>query len=195
MLKANSIQLVGDLIISLIGYFYWDWNIYFIVLFMLFDVIARAVLLEFKVKKIAEFRQSKGSVSAILINAVSVFVLIIVAHLALFILQPNLELASEFIRFLTYEDMGLAQGILLIPLIALMVYTEYKMQFIRFVLYQRQEERGLRTHHQRDIFAAILLSSCYLIVGLFVSINESILVFSLLGIILTYRIIQFKLVK
>lgn len=194
MTKANSIQLVGDLIISLLGYFYWDWNIYFIVLFILLDVVAREILLEFKVRKIRLFTRQKGSNLPLIIDALIVCSLIFTAHFALKIAQPQLVLGEEFIRFLTYEDMGLPQGVLLIPLVGLMVYTEYKFQFLRFELFKRQQENTLRSLHRLDLVAAIIFSVFYIIIGLTWQIEESILVFSLLGMILIYRIIQSKII-
>lgn len=193
MIKANSIQLLGDLIISLIGYLYWDWNIYFILLFMLLDVIARSVLLEFKVRKLAKHSGLKSSFIAFISNFLLVIVLISTAHIALYFLQSNIDLYKEFIRFLTVKEMGIPQGALLIPLIGFMVYAEYNFQFVRLELYKIQQISTLRKQHTQDIIASIILSGSYLLMGVFFQIKEVYLVYSLLGIVLLYRIIQPKI--
>ena len=54
-INPKYIQLVGDAIIPILGFFFWDWNLYFILLFYFLDMLTKEVLLHLKSNKINQY--------------------------------------------------------------------------------------------------------------------------------------------
>ena len=131
-LNPKIIQLIGDAVIPLLGFFWWNWSLYFIVIFYLLDYLSNEVILNLKSKKITTFQEidskiwiQKASLSFLL------FLLgIVLVHLSMKMLHPQIDFYKEFIEFLSYKDMGIAQGYFLLPLIALVGFQRYKMEFL-----------------------------------------------------------------
>lgn len=139
-LNPKYVQLVGDAVIPLLGFFLWKWNLYFILLFYFIDMITKEVLLHVKSNKINVFtnnplninrRNDKtlwikyGSISLILF----IFVLLLI-HLSLPSIMLNFNASAEIKNFWFYKEMGIEQGYVLVPLIAFMGITQYKVEFI-----------------------------------------------------------------
>ena len=57
--NQKYVQSFGDALIPILGYFFWNWNLYFIVLFYLLDLIASEVFMYFKSKKILQVQGGK----------------------------------------------------------------------------------------------------------------------------------------
>ena len=131
-LNPKIIQLIGDAVIPLLGFFWWNWSLYFIVIFYLLDYLSNEVILNLKSKKITTYQEinskiwiKKASLSFLL------FLLgIVLVHLSMKMLHPKIDFYKEFIEFLSYKDMGIAQGYFLLPLIALVGFQRYKMEFL-----------------------------------------------------------------
>ena len=114
------IQLIGELVIPLVGYFFWDWSLLFILLFYLIEnlffsyfrietirEIKKTIL---KTEQKREFQELVKSFSLWLIECVLV-------HLFIMLIYPNQSFTSEWINFFMYQDLGIPQGIVLIPLL------------------------------------------------------------------------------
>jgi uncharacterized membrane protein len=56
--QSKIIQLVGDLAIPLIGYYFWEWNMLFILFFYIIDVGISTVFTFIKTKSINQFHHS-----------------------------------------------------------------------------------------------------------------------------------------
>lgn len=121
------IQLIGELAIPLLGYFFWDWSLLFILLFYLIEnlffsyfrietirEIKKTIL---KTEQKREFQDLVKSFSLWLIECVLV-------HLFIMLIYPNQSFTSEWINFFMYQDLGIPQGIVLIP----MLYFTSKMK-------------------------------------------------------------------
>ena len=114
------IQILGELAIPLLGFFLWNWSLYFILLFyMIENLFATYFQLE-------TFRRFKFLVekkeSALNYKNLSVFVSfwlmeVVLIHLFLFLTTPAIQFGKEVIYFFMYEDMGIPQGFLLVPLL------------------------------------------------------------------------------
>ena len=132
MKNQKIIQLIADAIIPLLGFFWWNWSLYFIVLFYLLDYISNEIILHFKAKKIAVYQGVDKSVW--LKKGVVSFLLFICAvaliHLAMRSVLPNIQFIKELISFWNYKDMGVEQGYILFPLIAFVGYQRFKMEFV-----------------------------------------------------------------
>jgi hypothetical protein len=131
-MKQAYIQLVGDALIPLAGALFFGWSLYFILIFYCLDLIASEVILHLKSKKTVEFRGFKpkqwlvyGIKSGILM--LLTFGLI---HVAVFFIHPEINFTKELIDFMAYEEMGIAQGYILVPLVGFSAYQIYKMTFL-----------------------------------------------------------------
>ena len=59
MKQAEKINaLLGDVAFPLMGYFFWNWNFYFILLYFILDQVARTIFLPWRLK-LTELNQSE----------------------------------------------------------------------------------------------------------------------------------------
>lgn len=132
-IKPVYIKVVGDALLPLLGYFLWDWNVYFILVFYMLDILIGEVLIHLKTKKIKSYSE-KIVVTNWIKQGVFSMLLVLVAllgmHLAMRIVTPSINFLQELYLFMSYEEMGIAQGYVLLPLIIFMGYSQYKNEFI-----------------------------------------------------------------
>lgn len=131
--KKRYFKILADATIPLLGYFLWNWSIYFIFLFYSLDLIAREILTYFKARKIDSNQSNtrfEKSFSFGLMSALILIFVIALMHLISFNLIPNINFLEQTISFMTYSDMGIQQGYILLPLIAFAAFAEYKSEFI-----------------------------------------------------------------
>lgn len=135
MRNQRVILAFGDLIIPVLGYYWWNWDLHFIFLFYYLDVLSSVVSNGLKLNKISLFRTGKSQAAVHIRQLVSwyIFVLIGLAafEVGMLFLYPDLNLMGSLIYFLKYEEMGIPQGAILLPLIFLMNYQQYQLTFIR----------------------------------------------------------------
>ena len=136
-LNPKIIQIVGDGILPLLGFFYWNWSLYFILLFYFLDLIIKEVLLHFKtnkVKIVQHHNESSFNKKWFLKGGLSFFILVlstVLIHITIHIIHPEFSASKEIIAFLTYTELGIPQGIILVPLIVFMGYVQFKNEFIK----------------------------------------------------------------
>lgn len=131
-IKQEYIQLVGDAIIPLAGAFFFDWSLYFILIFYCIDLLALEVILNLKSKKTVEFRginKKEWSKRAVKSGVLLLLTLALI-HTAVFFIEPGIDFKQQLYDFIMYEEMGIAQGFILVPLIAFSAYQLYKMNFL-----------------------------------------------------------------
>ncbi len=131
-IKQAYIQLIGDAIIPLAGALFFDWSLYFILIFYCIDLLASEVILHLKSKKTIEFRginvkkwRQQGLKSGLLL-----ILALLLIHLGVFFIQLGIDFSTELIDFMAYEEMGIQQGYILVPLIAFSAYQLYRMTFL-----------------------------------------------------------------
>jgi len=108
--------LLGDVALPLIGFLFWDWGFYFISLFFLFDLLFRTLFIKRRLKPIDELKNRR----AIIFKAfLFTFLEVILIHCIVVGAFPHTNIGDSFIYFLTYEEMGIAQGVVLLPLLLL----------------------------------------------------------------------------
>lgn len=198
-LNPKYVQLVGDAVIPLLGFFLWKWNLYFILLFYFIDMITKEVLLHVKSNKINVFtnnplnknrRNDKtlwikyGSISLTLF----IFVLLLI-HLSLPSIMPNFNASVEIKNFWFYKEMGIEQGYVLVPLIAFMGITQYKVEFILPANFTRITIRDLWKSHIQAML--VILAFTGLTFGLvkFLTIPEWIFVIGIVVFSSVYQLI------
>jgi hypothetical protein len=130
--NPKYIQLIADALIPLLGFFWWNWSLYFIIVFYLIDYLSNEVFLHIKSKKIVSVQKVKtsdwkinGWISAILL--IACFVLI---HFAIRSIHPEIQFTKAIYKFWMYKEMGIEQGYILVPLIVLVGFQRYKLEFI-----------------------------------------------------------------
>lgn len=127
------IQGIGDLIIPILGFIFWDWSLYFILLFILLDMITKEVIMQakayhvFKSHPDAKSQWFKKSV----LNTVFFMSFLLLLHVAVIQVFATLEFTAEWWRFWTYEDLGIQQGYVLLPLLAVSGYMQFKQSFVQ----------------------------------------------------------------
>jgi len=153
--------LLGDAVIPLAGFFFWDWSLYFILLFYLIDLASNEVFLHFKARKIWEYQQEgkrnwllSGIGSGLLAIAV-----ICAVHGALFFIEPGIRFGKESYAFWTYEELGVQQGYLLVPLVIFAGYQQYKMTFLMPGRFRsiRMEDLWKRQHGIHVVLLGVVL--------------------------------------
>lgn len=122
----------ADLAIPLLGYFFGNWDFYFILLFFLLDYLVFSVFSFIKEKKIQEYQQVqyKFNFKNLLITLFFISASVCMLLPAMSAVKPDFDVIKDTWTFLVYEDMGIAQGIVLLPLLILGGYSQYRMQFL-----------------------------------------------------------------
>jgi len=128
-------QRIAEAILPLLGFYYWDWSWYFILLFYILDVIAKETILHLQANKI--YKTQGGESNHITWKKLGVksvgiglftFVLL---HVLQYWRSPDVSLMNEIGLFLSHKEMGIAQGLILLPLIILNVWMQYKQNFLK----------------------------------------------------------------
>lgn len=128
--------LFGDVALPLAGFLFWDWGFYFIALFFLFDISFRSIFLNKRVKLLPSMEiENRFVLKGVLLTVFEIFAL----HILVILSIPSIDFVSEFWSFLTYKEIGVAQGVVLLPLLILnefmRIRNEQKMkvpQNVRF---------------------------------------------------------------
>lgn len=159
--RLKVIQAIGEAIIPLLGYFYFDWSLYFILLFYFIDLIATEAFTYIKVNKIIAFQRIGYSFqqrySKLIINSILVLVLILLSHVFIYFQQDGINFWQSFIEFLTYEEPGfpVPQGYILFPLVIFGNYQQYKNMFVKSNAYRVFSWKKLILSRRRALFIAL----------------------------------------
>jgi uncharacterized BrkB/YihY/UPF0761 family membrane protein len=164
--QSRYIQLIGDLAIPLLGYYFWDWNIYFILFFYILDVLISTVFTFVKTNKINQHQQSKEwpwvHIGLILIGYIITFLLL---YYLIFLIYPKTDLGYQLEEFLMHKDMGLPQWLFLFPILLLAGYSMYRMTFLLPKAYETTQIHSLWHEHIR-LFLLIIA-----VIGLLLGIS------------------------
>ncbi|MBU2020589.1 MAG: hypothetical protein KJ941_13165 [Bacteroidetes bacterium] len=120
-------------IIPVLGYFYWEWGLSFILFFYFLDWIAKEVAQHLGAKKIQstqgnslEIWKRQGLISSLtILSSISVWIF------ALYCRTDDFSIHAELIQFLMYKEMGIPQGFILLPIIVLGVWMTFKYEFLQ----------------------------------------------------------------
>ena len=124
--QEKIVVLLGDIALPLIGFFFWNWGFYFIALYFIIDQLAKQAFLIVRLKNISlQFTEK----AILLSKSLALFFFEV-----LIIILINYQMTVDFnpingiIMFLTYEDMGFQQGIILIPLLIIAEWMKMKTE-------------------------------------------------------------------
>ena len=193
------VQIIGDAVIPVLGFLWWNWNVYFIILFYFLDILVKEVVLHFKSKKINSFGKENhqtdqtidwiklGGISLVLIG-ITVF---IVQKIMPFIL-PAFNAIDELSKFWNYKDMGIEQGYILVPLVILMGYLQYKNEFILPKIYEKITISHLWKKHLKAYIVLLAFTAFTFGLVQFISISEGILVIGIITLSSAYQWYELK---
>lgn len=160
------IQLIGNLIIPILGFWLWNWSLYFILLFYILDLFASEMVVYLKINKIKKVGRvdelKSPTLTFALISFLFLTVCIILFHIGILVLHPDINFKNEVWSFLTYKELGIQQWVLLFPLVVLMAISSFKMEFVvpKLFLHQKEKEvwkARLKEHFLLLSFTAILI--------------------------------------
>ena len=118
-------SLIGDIGIPIAGFFFWNWSIYFICLFFLLDQVSKEVSGIIRMRSI---RQRVKLSNRTYLFHISSFVLCLLAvHVYVYMLHPKMNFLKEMNDFFWFKDMGIAQGLILTPIVLFSERLRYKM--------------------------------------------------------------------
>lgn len=192
-LNPKYVQLFGDALIPLLGFFFWDWNLYFILLFYGLDLIANEIIVHLKSRKIVLFQVEEKTSFWLKSGIFSFLTLICIgftAHLVIMNFHPNISFQQEIIDFWTYEELGIQQGYVLIPLIALTAYQQFNLFFIRTQAFRKV---GLNFVWKNHLIALlVILAICGIFLGLsqFIVITDVVIVLGIVVLSSVYSLFR-----
>lgn len=123
-------SLIGDVLIPILGYFLWNWSIYFICLFILIDQFSRE--LSFLIRMRILRNRFRLSLRSYVLNMLVFFGFISMMHVFNYLLYPGIGFLDKMEAFFWYKDTGIAQGFLLFPLIIFGERLRFKMNIKQF---------------------------------------------------------------
>lgn len=183
MQKQKLILLLSELAIPVLGFYLWNWNLYFILLFYCFDMIGNEISLHLKAKKIAAYTSDLqvgnwrvfGIISAMLLILNIVFI-----HIGMFAIHEDFNIKESFFSFLSYKEMGIQQGYILIPLIGAMAYSQYYTDFVVKQTYKTIRFKELFKRNFQLKFAILIFAVTISLIALALHPSEQILLWSIL---------------
>jgi hypothetical protein len=194
-LKQSAIfQTVLEAALPLAGYFYWHWDTSFILLFYLLDWILFLAINSVKAKKRFAYSglvtEKKHAFRTLLLGSAFLFATCFIVILNMQLLQPSFHFTDRVIAFLMYEDIGIAQGYVLLPLLLLNGISVYKQQFIRPELYKYLTMGQLINESSKQGLLLLACAGLFFGVSLFMQLPEEILLFSTIIGTTGYRIVE-----
>ena len=168
-LNRKYVLLFSEALIPVLGFFLWDWGLYFILLFYFIDILAQEVIMHLKSKKIIGAQNNANSSSWLKSGALSAFVvlaMISLIHVAMFYIDPSIDFMKQIEAFWTYKEMGVQQGYLLLPLVGLMAYVQFRTDFL---MVKMEESVVLETIWKKHLKALLTIIGC---VGITIGLSQ-----------------------
>lgn len=116
-------EILGDFLLPLLGFLFWSWDLYFILLYILLDYTIR-LLFTF-------IRPDSRSFQWLLRPVLFYLSFLILSHFYMVLTAPTWRFSSAFSAFFWYEDFFIPQGFIIIPLL---IYTETSRQRMELMM-------------------------------------------------------------
>lgn len=124
MRKAQLIsEILGDVLLPVLGFLFWGWDLYFILLFIIFDLSVRLLF--------AFFRPEGRSLQLLLRPILFYLSFVVMSHFYMVLTDSTWRFDTAFSAFFWYADFFIPQGFILLPLL---VYTERSRQRMEIAL-------------------------------------------------------------
>lgn len=196
--KQKEIQAISETLLPLLGFFFFDWGLYFILLYYFIELLANELFVQLKIGKIKSFNPKaitiKKQIGYSLLHLVLIVLIILGASYASKQITPSLNFQQEIISFLAYEEAGIPipQGFIILPLVLLGNFQLYKMNFLMRGLYRIIPPIQLYQSRRRALVIAFLGCVLGIVLTYFFVLNEVLL---LLLMVLGKLIVDLKLTK
>jgi phage-related holin len=145
--RALIIQSFLEAFLPIYGYLYWKWDVSFILLFYFLDWSLFLGIAIAKAKKRIHFSgdsiDKKDALKLISHGVATMILTILLIWNTIPRLVHPFSWTERIVSFITYKEMGVPQGVLLIPLILLNGLVLYKQQFIRTKQFEYLNVRAL----------------------------------------------------
>ncbi|MDC0099619.1 hypothetical protein OAI90_04985 [Crocinitomicaceae bacterium] len=191
-LNRKHFLLFSEALIPVLGFFFWNWGLYFILLFYFIDVLAQEVIMHLKSKKITKTHNIKDNKEWFFSGALSlftVFAMITLIHVAMYSIEPSIDFIKQIKLFWTYEEMGMQQGYLLIPLVVFAAYSQYRMDFL---MMRKDRVAELNIEWKKHLRALlVIIGFTGIVIGLsqFIVLVEIVYVLGIVGLIAAYNLL------
>lgn len=183
-LQFKIFQLLADIAIPLLGYFFWDWSFYFILLYFLLDYLVFLTFSFVKHRKIVQYRETPYffPIQQVLSTILLLVFTLIFTFIALPLIGPfNFE--KETWEFLSYTELAIPQGFLLLPLLIYGGFAQYKLQFLMNGKFAKISASDNWKSHFFFLWMAFLAALLFLIISsFFVFPQFAYIAFLLIGI-------------
>jgi hypothetical protein len=159
--NQRKIQAMGEVIIPLLGYFVFDWDLFFIGIYFVIDLLVTEVFVQLKYAKVIQYQsiQLNGKKWLLLHGSTTLLAAVIVALFIVFskVYYPMLDLTASFIDFLAYEEAGIPipQGYILLPLVVLGNFQQYKLLFLKTQRYRMANIELMSKLRQRALLLIV----------------------------------------
>tara|TARA_B110000285_G_scaffold70069_1_gene80677 strand:- start:9501 stop:10091 length:591 start_codon:yes stop_codon:yes gene_type:complete len=167
-MNQKAIQLFSEALIPLLGFFLWDWGLYFILLFYILDMFANEFVIHLKSRKTANFQIEQTNKSTWIKNGLISITLILIAilliHLTMKSIEPGIDFINQMKNFWNYTEFGIKQGYVLLPLLFFVGYQQYKMKFLVSAKFRSTVMKHLWKNHLQAF--VVVIGFCGLILGL-----------------------------
>jgi len=190
--QGQKIQLLADLVLPLVGYYMWGWNLYFILFFFVLDLLSNYYFTLLKSRKIV-------IAQGVLFPKLKVFLttlLYLLSGIGCVFLLSKITIGTSFLSelkaFVSYREMGIPQLILLLPLITIGAYMQYKVQFL---IPKMDQKESIGTIWNEQLKASSILMVTVLLILIlmpFILFREEIYIWILLVGILVFRLFSQK---
>jgi hypothetical protein len=191
-IQPKYVQLIGDAVIPLLGFFLWNWSLYFILLFYIIDLLLAEVVIHLKTKKTLQERTKEDKSILFkqgVLSAVLFVVNFILIHLAIQVLHPTIDFQKEAFAFWSYKEMGIEQGYILLPLLILVAYQKYKMEFLMPALFRTINLHTMWKEHQKGNIILLAFIGFALGVFSFIAPPEWLLILLIVALSSGYKLL------
>jgi hypothetical protein len=185
--QSQKIQLLADLVLPLVGYYFWGWNIYFILFFFALDIVAQVYFAFLKSKKIATFQQTKYPIPHLTVSLMGYGVVSVLLVYSLPFIVKGSDFYKELNSFLTYKEMGVPQLILLFPLVIVGGYMNYKVTFLLPKKFASESIYRIWKDQLVTCCSILIVILLFVAVTFFFVLPESVYIWSMLVIIALYK--------
>lgn len=187
--QLKIFQALAELAIPLAGYFFWNWGFYFILLFYLLDYLIYCVFSFIKERKVQTYQGLEANlpVREILLTVLVAAISFSVLFPALYLVNPGFQFVKETWDFLAYEEMGIPQGMVLVPLLVYSSYAQYKMQFLATGQFQVTSVEQIRKAHFRSILLVLAAVGIFYSISFWLVFPSAVYIFLLIFGVSAYR--------
>lgn len=188
--NLRIIQVLGDLLIPILGYFLWGWGLFFIVLYYLLDLIVSEIFMHLKTRAIRLSQKTSmfSSMGYIALGMALIGTTLLLIRVFMLQIHPEMNLIQEIVNFWNYKDMGIAQGYVLIPLVVLVGYQRYKTEFIQQKKHELLTIDVLWKAHLKSLLLLLTLVGLMTGISFFIPLPDWICLTLLLGASSAYQL-------